>query len=80
MSFETQRCPLKRPLSGRVVRLFQIQLPKATDANEQKNDSAEESRTNQKKHTKETTSTKPRTTKSGGEKPVTNLGNCETLN
>ena len=37
-------CPLKRPLSGRVVRSFQIQLPKATDTNGQKNDSAEESR------------------------------------
>ena len=36
-------CLLKRPSSGRVVPSFQIQLPKATDANEQKNDSVEES-------------------------------------
>ena len=35
-------CLLKCPSSG-IVPSFQIQLPKATDANEQKNDSAEES-------------------------------------
>ena len=41
MSFETQKCPLKRQSVGRVVRSFEIQVAKAT--NEQKNGSAEES-------------------------------------
>ena len=36
-----KECPLKRPLSGRVVRSFEIQVAKAT--NGQKNGSAEES-------------------------------------
>ena len=36
-----KECPLKRALSGRVVRSFEIQVAKAT--NEQKNDSVEES-------------------------------------
>ena len=36
-----KECPLKRPLSGRVFRSFQIQVAKAT--NGQKNGSAEES-------------------------------------
>ena len=43
MSFEIQRKPpVKRPLSGKVIRSFQIQVPKVT--NEQKNSSAEEGR------------------------------------
>ena len=37
-----KECPLKRPLSGRVVRSFEIQVAKTT--NGQKNGSAEESR------------------------------------
>ena len=39
-----KECPLKRPLSGRVVRSFEIQVAKTT--NGQKNGSAEESRRN----------------------------------
>ena len=36
-----KECPLKHPLSGRVVHLFEIQVPEAT--NGQKNGPAEES-------------------------------------
>ena len=41
-----KECPLKRPLSGRVVRSFEIQVAKTT--NGQKNGSAEESTQAQK--------------------------------